>query len=694
MTTLTLPSHQRTLHWGLFIVLVIIAFALRFTALTQAPPGLTHDEADHALDALGVLNGVRPIYFTVGYGREPFYDYVTSLVMLIAGRSYLASRLTAAIFGMGLILLVYLFVRKVSGNPWLALATMAGLCVGFWAVMHSRAALRSITLPTLYTASALAFWQAFDVNNKTVLEVKFRPTSWAWFILSGLLLGSSIYTYLAARVMWAVFPAFVIYLLIIYRKPAMKLLGGLLVTLITALVTASPLLLYLRNNPSAEVRISQLASPIDSLLAGNPGPLLENTIAGLKIAFLAGDNLWLYNIPGRPLLTPALGILFGIGFVIAMFGIVRPNRAVKQGKQTQTQAFRFTSLHAWMLLTVAAGLVPALVVGIGGSSTRVIGMMPALYYFPALAAWKMAQWAESEIGEHGDSAIWGSYTIVICIVLGITIHQYFTVWANARDVRVAYHTTLIETLAELEQRDDLGTDIALSSITPGRFHDAAVATVWLQRDDLDLRWFDGRSSLIVPASEQGTWIFPEIADLNQQLTWWMVQDEGYVLDGLELRPDDFNRTVRFVTWHSVLNIHESQMDHRQQTTFSDTITLINSNVLPLGTTHPGDTVSVITWWRIDAVPDADLVVFTHALDANGQLVAQQDLLGVPTTSWYEGDIFLQLHELPLPTDLPPGTLNLVVGAYTVPELQRLNAVVDEREVGQQASVGVIQVSAQ
>lgn len=693
MDTQTLSRRQRTLHVGLFISILLIAAALRFIALDKVPPGLTHDEADHALDAMGVVNGIRPIYFTVGYGREPLYDYATSVMMLVVGQNYIASRLTAALFGMALLVLVYAHIRKASGNIWLALATMAALAVGFWSVMHGRAALRSITMPTLFTAATFALWYVFDLEKQLTLSVKLRPTSWVWFAIAGLLLGASIYTYLAARVMWLVFPAFFVVMAVFYRRQMVKLLPGLGLLLAVAAATAAPLLLYLRNNPTAEVRVGQLASPIDALFAGNPGPLLENTLAGLQIIFLYGDDLWLYNIPGRPLLMPLLGGLFAAGLIIATGQVLRPHHGVRQGKQTEVQAFRQVSLNTWMLLTLAAGLVPALIVGIGGSSTRVIGMMPALYYFPALAVWHMAQWAERKVEQEGAAAIWGAYTIIICIALGTTIHQYFNVWANHRDVRVAYHTTLIETLAQIEQSNDLGKDMALSTITPGPFHDAAVATVFLRRDDLTLRWFDGRSSLVIPASSEGTWVFPEVAELNQKLTWWIVQEDGYRLQALELRPDDFNRTVDFVTWDELPRIHTAQMGHIKRVDFDGTMTLINTTLLPRGTISPGDTLTVITWWRIDEVPAQDLVLFTHALDDAGMLVAQQDLLGVPTTSWYQGDIFLQMHELQLSPDLQTTSLNVVVGAYTQTDVIRLNAFIDGQMVGQQAPIGTLQVTA-
>ncbi|MFW9894147.1 MAG: MFS transporter, partial [Candidatus Thorarchaeota archaeon] len=57
--------------------------------------------------------------------------------------------------------------------------------------------------------------------------------------------------------------------------------------------------------------------------------------------------------------------------------------------QTWFGIMRFGS----MLLTLAAGMLPALITGVGASNTRVIGMQPALYYFPALGVMWLADWA-------------------------------------------------------------------------------------------------------------------------------------------------------------------------------------------------------------------------------------------------------------------------------------------------------------
>ncbi|HFQ92812.1 MAG TPA: hypothetical protein ENK32_02295, partial [Anaerolineae bacterium] len=59
---------------GWLLLIMATAVFLRLYKLTAIPPGLTHDEADHGITAVSILKGTRQIYFTVGYGREPFFD--------------------------------------------------------------------------------------------------------------------------------------------------------------------------------------------------------------------------------------------------------------------------------------------------------------------------------------------------------------------------------------------------------------------------------------------------------------------------------------------------------------------------------------------------------------------------------------------------------------------------------------------
>ena len=133
------PSSKYRL-WLLLILLT--AVFLRLYAITAAPPGLTHDEADHGITAWEIVNGLRGVYFTIGYGREPLYDYATAGLMALTGPTYLAGRVTAVAFSLLTIAGMAAWTRRAFDEPT-ALLTAAGLAVGFWPVMAGRQALRS-----------------------------------------------------------------------------------------------------------------------------------------------------------------------------------------------------------------------------------------------------------------------------------------------------------------------------------------------------------------------------------------------------------------------------------------------------------------------------------------------------------------------------------------------------------------------
>jgi hypothetical protein len=233
---------------------------------------------------------------------------------------------------------------------------------------------------------------------------------------------------------------------------------------------------------------------------------------------------------------------------------------------------------------------------------------------------------------------------------------------------VAYHTTLVETLDHLDAHPALGPDIALSSITPGRFHDPAVADLHLERDDLTLRWFDGRNALSIPANEDAYFFISDFARPTSLLADWLT-DHSTEVDRIVLRPEDRNRTVTISQFTDVASlIHADAI-----ITAGELLALVDYEIIPAtGPLHPGDTIELLTFWRIKATTSQEIVLFTHVIDEQGQLIAQQDLLGVPTTGWYPGDIIVQHHTLILPADLSPQPVTLFVGAYTREELTRLS----------------------
>jgi len=655
-------------HLWLILLIMLTAAAFRLVGLTNVPPGLTHDEADHGLDAWGVVNGDRPIYFTVGFGREPLFDYTTAAVMSITGPTFLAGRLTAVFFSLIMIAGTYAWASRAFGHR-VALLTAAGLAVSFYAVMTGRQALRSITLPALFVLAVLFFWRGMQIvvvkddepkdDNRLNLSRSWLP--YGQFLVAGLLLGATIYTYPPARIMWLLFPGLLFFLLLFDRERFSRLWRGTAVMLVMAAVISMPLVLYLVTNPSAETRLTDLSTPLQAVTEGNLEPLKRNVVAGLKVLTFQGDNQWRYNIAGRPVLQPIVAALFLSGLFLAVWRIIA---GIRDRRRIWPAACAFFVV-AWLLL----GLSPALVTGVELSTTRIIGLQPVLFLFPALAI--------STAMESLRLPRKAAYGLVVVLFVGVglqTIRSYFFVWAESPEVRVQYETAIVTAVNYL---NDYGQgQAALSTTTPDRFHSPAVGLLTQNNPGMDLRWFDGRHGLLIPRGEDSTILFTGFSALNPVLEPYF---SGTKVDELPLLASDLDQPV------TVYDVDARALLTKWQSTFDQDVIAPDGAVLPvlfgdsvelLGfdfltpCASPGDQVRLVTLWRAYQQVD-DAVTFVHVLDADGLPIAQEDRLDVPSYSWMAGDMFLQLYELNLPDSLEQGEYPVAIGIYTRQDLQRL-----------------------
>jgi len=120
-----------------------------------------------------------------------------------------------------------------------------------------------------------------------------------------------------------------------------------------------------------------------------------------------------------------------------------------------------------------------------------------------------------------------------------------------------------------------------------------------------------------------------------------------------------------------------QIDVRRSDGFEQGIRLLGYS-LSDDVYHPGETLRVTLFWQASQNVRANLVVFVHVLDPQGNLVTQHDSApregGYPTPFWQPGVVVDDTHPVPLPPDMPPGEYILSVGLYEWPSLQRLRVV--------------------
>ncbi len=81
----------------------------------------------------------------------------------------------------------------------------------------------------------------------------------------------------------------------------------------------------------------------------------------------------------------------------------------------------------------------------------------------------------------------------------------------------------------------------------------------------------------------------------------------------------------------------------------------------------GRRIGVYLSWETESRLEASFKVFVHLLNAEGQLVAQDDSVPVlwtyPTNEWKTGEVVVDFHQFSLDASLPPGVYTLQVGMY-------------------------------
>jgi hypothetical protein len=99
-------------------------------------------------------------------------------------------------------------------------------------------------------------------------------------------------------------------------------------------------------------------------------------------------------------------------------------------------------------------------------------------------------------------------------------------------------------------------------------------------------------------------------------------------------------------------------------------------------------VTVITYWQAVNPVTTPLRLFVHAVDANGQIVAQDDRMDTPPKDWRPGDLIAQVNRLSLPA--VDGPVWIEAGLYNPESGERLSVMKDGQEVDQRLLLNLIE----
>lgn len=614
------------------VISLLAAAALRLPDLTETPPGLHYDEAANGVLAAEIgLQGSRPVFISSYTGKEVLFFYLAGGLMRLTGPSVFTLRLTAALLGVLTVAATYWLGRALLADRRVAVLAAALLALSFWHLVFSRLGFRAISQPLLQALAIASLFRGLQ-----------RP-QWRWFVLAGLFIGLTGYTYLAARL----FPVPLLLALLPVVVAGRQRLSQLSLVALVALIVLAPLLLYFFRHPEAFwVRIGQVAP--DTAMG-----ITESYLRSLGMYFLVGDPYWRFNLPGRPLFNWLWGGLGLVGWLSLIW------RWRRWWYDWQKSSVLLLLLVPWLML-----LPTALAVGeIVPSNLRAIGLIPFVFFLPGLGLLllldQLGALLRRPLLPLGQLlrryALFDGYEInftfvVLLVVLAgsaATARIYFQEWGARDDLFFDSDADLVAVAGFLDEAPPA------DHLFVAARHYRHPTLAFLSASYDHIRWLPGSEALPLPATGSALYVFPH----SSPAPAW---SEPVLNQGRQLLGPSGPDGEPLFSAYFLSQVPDVTISRLQDANFGDVVTLLGYDVAPGAS---GETLPLTVYWRVDRTPVGAPRPFVHLLDAWDTRWSQVETDAFPAEQWQPGETIVQRIGVPLPPGLPPGDYRLRLGLF-------------------------------
>ncbi len=670
------PTPKSRLNEKLLLAgLLLLAFGLRVVALDEAPPGLRYDELQNYLMAGRVLAGERPLYFAESWGHEPLYHYLQAGGLALLGESDWSLRLPSVVLGMIELAATWLVAQKLLGRR-VGLLTIAFLTVSFWAILYSRVGLRVGAVTAFATLMIYFLWRCWE-----------RPRGQTWRgladgALAGLFLAAGVYTYLAGRVLPAIFVGFVLFTAVFHWQQFKTRWPRFVVLAVVAALLIWPLWQAIAAIPVGEQRLELLNQAIVALRQGDPLPVLDLTVRALGMYVIQGEQDWLYNEYGRPIFD-VLTVFFFLGGLLWV---------ARRWRQPQ---------FALLLLWFFGGTGPSMIAPPAASVTHSIVAQPVATIFLGLGVAHLWHWM---VVEERRPRLGTALIALLFIVPGVLAGlAFFQSWNQQPEVKELYQAG-ITAVADAVQADAPEGAVLVGGpyVNYWQPWNAVAFDLATPGDTTAVRWFNPAGAWVWPAeSFPATYYFPEAPlgpqQVDPELQRMFVADAGTSEEVFEdfryfVLPDAAQFEARLaevvgetaVAWPpDFAHLPAPQLPIN----FDNRLHLLAASQPEV----VGEAVRFVTYWRVDVADPTPLVAFVHLTSDGVDIWGQQDWLDVRMAGLQPGDRFAQVHTVPLDPNAPPGVYQLQLGLYRPDSGQRLSIVTGGDGTSNRIWVGQITV---
>ena len=401
------------------LLLLLTALLLRVWRLETIPFTLGGDEASQGLEAVRVLDGTLRNPLGTGWLGVPTMSFFfNSLTIALFGRTIFGLRIAWVLVGTANVLVTFLLVRRLAGEKmgWLTAVLFATY---HYHIHFSRLGSNQIADPLFLSLALWLLVRALDEGKRR---------DWA---LVGLVCGLAFYFYAGARLTPVVVLAVLAYQYI--RAPRhfwQQHQTGLLIMLLTFLITAAPMLQYAvrfpdefnaRLNTVGIFQSGWLEREVELRQQSQTAILWDQfQRAAFAFNYYPDRTVW-YGLR-QPLLDPFFGVLFLMGL---LFGTVK----LLWWRQEQVAA----PLVAWWW---GGMLLGGMLTESPPSSQRLITLAVPTCFFVVLALWEVGELVKTAVSGNGtrtnadergrgEMALNGLLVLAVVVFVAISLNTYF-----------------------------------------------------------------------------------------------------------------------------------------------------------------------------------------------------------------------------------------------------------------------------
>ena len=655
------------MSYFLVIILLLLAALLRTYDLANLPLGFS----DQEIVNIRLVDNVRQGDIFVFYpgeegGREGAYYVFIAFVTSFVGEGTIGFRIASVWLSLLSIAIIYTLGNHLF-NPIVGVLAAGLVTVNMSSILLARTVSSDATVLFLVSATLLALARSLPVYRRT----RVVSSNIVSFAALGTLLGVGFYVHPSSLFIVLGAMAYIAHLLYIRNLMFRQRRSYTGFAILLMLIISMPYLISSINLPQYSAGQRILSQYNDALL--------RSISDGLMAIIANGDANPLQNLPGRPLVDAFSGLLTIVGFIVCVLRRHRP---------------RFMLLLIMFILSLPA----ALIVEDSPNFARMTVILPQLAIFFGMGFYSLIRAPVFVDVIFRRMAVAGVLALLTVNVLW-TWTDLVAEWRGHEAVMPLVSGELGQIAHYLDKVGDEAPVVFCNSSwdfdqPEPSLGDSDKTLLLMNRSKFDFHEADCSRGLLLPngGEKQRIVFFDDAAldDVHPYLQEWLSHGKSVTgnvprdaiieLETAQLLAD---RAGSFTTTAPLSYAPEVGAPEpiAPPIRFGGNLTLLGYEPDVKREFLPGESVDVITYWRVEGDFLSDIILKHHILADPVTPIGIRDVISVNPLMLRERDVFIQVTPVQLRETILPGKYIVSVGAYRESDQIRVPALKDDQPHG-------------